>query len=54
MNNNENFENVIDNDAGEDLLLQKLAEESELAQQQQSQEHDGDENEEESSSRKYL
>lgn len=45
------FENVVDNDAGEDILLQKLAEESE---QEQNQQQDQDENEEEgSSSRKY-
>jgi hypothetical protein len=43
------LENVIDNDEGEDLLLQKLAEESEIAQQ----EPEEVEQDEGSSSRKY-
>lgn len=51
----ENKENVIDNDEGEDLLLQKIAEESENAQQK-SQESSGNEPEDnqESSSRKFF
>lgn len=54
MDSKDIFENVVDNDAGEDILLQKLAEESELAQQEQNQQGDEQENEEEgSSSRKY-
>lgn len=48
--NDDDFEDVVDNDAGEDLLLQKLAEQSEAAQQSQ----EADESEtEESSSREF-
>lgn len=47
--NKDIFENVVDNDAGEDILLQKLAEESELAQQER-QQSDQDDQEEGSSS----
>lgn len=48
---NDDFEDVVDNDAGEDLLLQKLAEQSE---KQQSDENTEDTETEESSSREFF
>jgi hypothetical protein len=56
VNENENkSEDVIDNDEGEDLLLQKIAEEIEIAQQQKQDASGNDDDGEEtgSSSRKY-
>lgn len=47
------FENVVENDAGEDILLQKLAEENEQQAAQQDQPDQIDQDEEGSSSRKY-
>lgn len=47
------FENVVDNDAGEEILLQKLAEVSEQEQTQQQQQDQNENEEEGSSSRKY-
>ena len=49
---NDDFEDVVDNDAGEDLMLQKLAEQSE--KQQQSDENTEETETEESSSREFF
>jgi len=49
---NDDFEEIMDNDAGEDLLLQKLAEQSEALPDNADDDSQDDDDEQEGSSRK--